>query len=294
MKEDGTMLKIGIGEHSYTIPYGFEDGVARMKRQGYSCMDYSDFADTKTDLYQMTHMQLETHLQKQAAVCRQEGIVIHQAHGPWRYPPRDTTAEERAEMFEKMTRAVEGTAILGCKKMVIHPVMPFSINDEGHAKETYEINLDFMGRLCRVGREYDVIICLENMPMPLLSIAPVSKVLEIVKKINDDYFKVCLDTGHSAITKTSPAEAVRMLGKDYLQGLHIHDNNGKHDVHVPPFLGVIDWEEFCNALREISFDGVMNLEVKTMENLPIELREDEERVLYRKIEYLAKAASTQK
>lgn len=288
------MLRIGIGEHSYTLPYGFEEGVARMKRQGYSCMDYSDFADAKTELYRMTHMQFETHLQKQAAVCRQEGIVIHQTHGPWRYPPRDTTAGERAEMFELMTRAVEGTAVLGCKKMVVHPVMPFSINDEGHEKETYEINLDFTDRLCRVGREYDVVICLENMPMPLLSIAPVSKTLGIVKEINDDYLKVCLDTGHSIITKVPPAEAVRMIGKDYLQALHIHDNNGKHDVHVPPFSGVIDWEGFCDALREISFDGVMNLEVKSMENLPMELRGEEERGLYHKIEYLAKAVSIQK
>lgn len=288
------MLKVGIGEHYYTVPYGFEAGVARMRSHGYECMDYQEFVSTVAELFQMNHSQFAKYLENQASICKREGIEIHQTHGPWRYPPQDSTPEARAERFEKMSRAIEGTAILGCKKMVIHPIMPFSINDKGHEQETYEMNLEFMSKLCRVGRENDVVICYENMPMPLFSMASVLVVLKFVKEINNEYFKVCLDTGHSAITKESPGEAVRMLGKDYLQALHIHDNNGKHDIHIHPFAGVIDWENFCAALREISFDGVMNLEVKTQKHLPKELRESEELNLYRKVEYLAKLASGEK
>lgn len=285
------MLRIGTTEEYYTVAYGFEEGIRRMKKQGYDGMDYSEFVDTRLELFQKDHIQFAKYLEHQKKVCQSEGIEIYQAHGPWRYPPRDATAEDRAERFEKMTRAVEGTAILGCKKMVIHPLMPFGINDEGHEKETYEINLDFMGKLSEVGKANDVVICYENMPMPLLSMASVPSILKVVREINSDYFKVCLDVGHSIITKNIPGDAVRMIGKDTLAALHIHDNNGKHDVHIHPYAGVIDWENFCMALKDIGFDGVMSFEIKMQKTLPMELRQLEEQCAFKKLEYLAKLAS---
>lgn len=285
------MLRIGTTEEYYTVAYGFEEGVRRMKKQGYDCMDYSQFVDTREPLFQKDHIQFAKHLENQKNICQNEGIEIHQAHGPWRYPPRDATAEERLERLEKMTRAVEGCSILGCKKMVIHPIMPFGINDEGHEQETYERNLEFMGKLSEVGKANDVVICYENMPMPLLSMASVPSILKVVREINSDYFKVCLDVGHSIITKNIPGDAVRMIGKDTLAALHIHDNNGKHDVHIHPYAGVIDWENFCMALKEINFEGVMSFELKMQKDLPMELRQIEELAAFKKLEYLAKLAS---
>lgn len=285
------MLRIGIGEFSYTKPYGFAEGTYRMKRQGYSSMDYQEFMNTDTELFQKSHDQFISYLEEQSKMCKQAGIEVFQTHGPWRYPPRDLTPEDRAERFDKMSRAIEGTAALGSKRMVIHPIMPFTRSDEGHAKETWEMNLEFMGRLTQVGKEHDVIICFENMPMPDFSMAPSAKVLEFVKLINSDYFRVCLDTGHSAITKDSPADDVRLIGREYLETLHVHDNNGKYDVHLHPFAGVIDWEAFGKALFEIGYDGVINLELHAPKQMPKELMEAEETLLYRKAEYIAKLAS---
>ena len=54
------------------------------------------------------------------------------------------------------------------------------------------------------------------------------------------------------------------------------------------FTGIIDWKDFCLALGEIEFAGVLNLEVGRQKNLPEELREMEEQFLYRKLECLAK------
>ena len=285
------MLRIGIGEFNYTKPYGFAEGTYRMKCQGYSSMDYQEFINTDTELFQKKHSQFISYLQEQSEMCKQAGIEIFQTHGPWRYPPKDITEEDREERFDKMCRSIEGTAALGSKRMVIHPIMPFTRSDEGYAKETWDMNLEFMGRLTQVGKEHGVIICFENMPMPDLSIASSAKVLEFVKLINSDYFKVCLDTGHSAIMKSSPADDVRLIGKEYLETLHIHDNNGKYDIHAHPFAGVIDWEAFGRALCEIGYDGVINLELHTPKQMPKELMKAEENLLYRKAEYIAKLAS---
>ncbi len=287
------MLRIGIGRNFYTAPYGLEAGVARMRSHGYTAMDYPEFVQTETELFQMNHSEFEKYLRKQSEIYQREGVEVFQSHGPWRYPPRDMTAEDREERFEKMSKAIEGTAILGCRNIVIHPLMPLTVDDEGHEKETYEINREFMRRLCRVAREYDVVINFENMPMRHLSLASTERILAFVKEMNDEYFKVCLDTGHSATLGDSPAKDVKMLGKKYLYSLHIHDNDGRHDYHWQPFAGVIDWEDFCKSLKEISFDGVINMEVARQRNLPKELREMEELFTYRKLEYLAKLASAE-
>ena len=282
------MLRLGIGERFYTVPYGFEAGIARMRSHGYTAMDYPEFGNTETELYQKDYHQFTQYLKYQADVCKREEIEIFQTHGPWRYPPRDFTVDDRAERFEKMSRAIEGTALLGCKNIIIHPLMPYTINDEGHEKDTYEINLEFFQKLCCVAKEHDVVINFENMPMKHFSITSTEKILEIVKLINDDHFRVCLDTGHSSAVGNSPAHDVRILGKEYLHSLHIHDNDGRHDYHWHPFAGVIDWKDFCDALCEIEYDGVLNLEVGRQKNLPEELREMEELFLYRRIECLAK------
>lgn len=281
------MLRLGIGHRYFTTPYGFEAGVSRMKTLGYSAMDYPEFGNTETELYQKDEVQFEAYLKYQRKVCEREGIEIFQTHGPWRYPPQDFTEEDRAERFEKMSRAIKGTAILGCKNIVIHPLMPFTVNDEGHEQETYDINLEFFGRLCRVAQEYDVVINFENMPMRHFSLSSVEAMLKLVKEMDSPYFKVCLDTGHSSAIGNSPAEDARLLGKEYLVSLHIHDNNGRSDYHWHPFAGVIDWQVFCDALRKIGYDGVLNLEVARQKNLPQELREMEETFLYRKLVCLA-------
>lgn len=287
------MLRLGIGQRFFTTPYGFEEGIVRMKKQGYSSMDYPEFGNTETELYQKNAEQFKEYLLYQKAVCEREGIEIYQTHGPWRYPPQDFTEEDREERFEKMSRAIEGTEILGCKNIVIHPLMPFTINDEGHEKETYDINLEFFGKLCKVAESYDVVINFENMPMRHFSLASISAMMKLVKEINSDYFKVCLDTGHSSAIGNSPADDVRLLGKEYLYSLHMHDNNGRSDYHWHPFAGVVDWKDFCLALREIEYDGVLNLEVGRQKNLPEELREMEEVFLHRKLQCLAKMVAGQ-
>ena len=56
------------------------------------------------------------------------------------------------------------------------------------------------------------------------SIATPEKILEFVKEINDDHFKICLDTGHvSVFSELSIGNEIRKLG-DYIRVLHIHDN----------------------------------------------------------------------
>lgn len=256
------MLKIGITEDVYTNVYGYKNGLERMRAHGFESMDYQGFLHTEDPLFQKNSREFECFLREQRKIAYESGIGIHQVHGPWRWPPQDATEEERNERFEKMIHAIEGTAILGSENFIIHPIMPYQADDRGHEQDSYEMNFKFMEKLSDAAEEYGVRICFENMPMPNLSLGSVEAVLAFVKNMNRKCFEVCLDTGHCTMFGRTPHDAVKIIGKEHLCALHIHDNDGKTDAHWSPFAGIIDWEKFGKALFEIHYNGVISLEAK--------------------------------
>ena len=230
-----------------------------IRELGYDCIDFQSFCHTE-NVFFGDQSDVSANLKLVRDACADAGLTVSQTHGPWRWPPRDSTKEERDERFEKMVRSLYGTAELGCRDMVIHPIMPFGDWQDPYPEAFMEMNLEFFGRLTEEAKKAGVVIDFENMPMPALSLATPSQILDFVKTIDSPYFRVCLDTGHCAVTKNDPADAVRMIGREYLRVLHVHDNDGNGDFHWLPGTGVINWEEFSKALFDIGFEGVFSLE----------------------------------
>ena len=169
-----------------------EDTYKKLREHGYSA-SYFNMMDTDTVLYTASREEVNKILLHERELAEESGILIDQVHGPWRWPPRDGTVEERQERMEKMKMSISMTAVLGCKHWVVHPIMPFTTCDMDKAEETWQINLEFMSELLKTAKECGVTICLENMPMLKFSLATPGKILELVKAINDDNFKICLD-----------------------------------------------------------------------------------------------------
>ena len=273
-------MKIGIGSEAYWNDNDPASGLALMKKHGFECMDYQKFTDTDGNpLFECSDEEFDALVSKDAAVIAAAGIEVSQTHGPWRYPPRDATEDDRRERFDKMARALRGTRLLGCKYMVLHPLMPFGMGDDGDRDEYMRINTEFFTELCKVAEKEQVVICFENMPMPKLPIASPADILDFVKRIDSPYFKVCLDTGHASVLKISAGDAVRETG-DYLKVLHVHDNNGRADQHLLPFSGVTDWQGFSKALKDIGFEGALSLECAVGKNLPDSIKEYHQIGLY--------------
>lgn len=281
------MMKIGIESAAYIGRYGLTEGIRRMKAHGYECVDYQGFVDTETSLFRGSDADFEHTLIEERAAFEEGGIEISQVHGPWRWPPKDFEEADRQERFEKMAKSIRGTKILGCRNFVIHPIMPFGDNRDPYPDKLWEMNYEFFGRLLEVAIKNDVVICYENMPMTALSNSRPAQILEFAKKMDSENFKVCLDTGHCSVFGESPADAVRLLGKKYLQVLHVHDNNGVSDFHWLPYYGVIDWNDFTKALLEIGFEGTLSLETAVSGKIPPDIRESHEIALFETAKKLA-------
>ena len=272
-------MKTGISLGSYRRYYStLEETLSVVKAHGYDCLDYN-LSDTDDEIFQVSDAEFEKRLRHEGELIRASGLMCSQTHGPWRWPLRDFTVEERAERYESMAKAVRGTAYVGAPNYVIHCIMPFGENSTEHRDELWEMNFEYFGRLCEVGKEYGVVINFENLPFTSLPLSRVCETLEFVKQMNNPWMKMCLDTGHCAVHGDSLVDAVRAIGKEYLSTLHVHDNNGRDDNHWLPGQGVIDWSDFSKALGEIGFEGTVSLETAVSGDVAVAARSEKQMAL---------------
>ena len=181
-----------------------------------------------------------------------------------------------------MKRSAVIASLLGCRNLVIHPIMPCGLEDmeNGKEQETWDMNIAFFRALVDFSRQYGVTVCLENMPFPHFSISTPEKILEFVRSFDDEYLKICLDTGHVAVfSDLSVGEEIRRLG-NYIAVLHVHDNMGDGDNHRYPTKGKIDWADVARALDDIGYNGVFSLETAPSSNLNDEQFEKESIALF--------------
>ncbi len=258
-------LKTGITNTSYGV-YGFEGAIAKISSHGYDCIDYQGFVNIETDFFNLPLDEFKEVLLKEKALFTSHSLSVSQAHAPWRHPVQDATPEGRAMWCEAMKKAIYGTHVLGCHRFVVHPLMPYFDTDK-NPDEVWELNLWFIGELADYAKEYDVTVCVENLPFPKYPLTTVEQVCKLVDALQRENLKVCLDTGHAAIFfGKDVSDAVRFIG-NRLEAVHIHDNMGKEDEHLIPGDGIIDWNGFAEALREIGFDKVISLETSAKHSL---------------------------
>ena len=250
-------LKIGITNTSYGV-YGFEGAIEKIGAQGYDCIDYQGFVDIESDFFKLPEEEFTAELLRHKALIASHGMEVSQAHAPWR-TPKDGDPEERKRWLEAMKKSIRGTKTLGCHRFVVHPLFPYMESAE-HPEEVWAMNEEFIGALADYAKDYGVTVCLENMPFPVFPIATVEHCMDMLDRLGRDNLRICIDTGHAAIFKGSDvASAVRLVG-DRLEAVHIHDNMGKEDEHLIPGDGIINWDDFAAALKEIGFGKVISLE----------------------------------
>ena len=256
----------------------FEKEINQLAEAGFTCVDYRSVVLDNTPALLMPYHEFRALIAEHKRIMDAAGIWVYQTHGPWMWPPLDGDPETRATRFENMKRAIEANAMVGSRYMVVHPLMPKGHKDEDQVL-SQEVNLEFYSRLADVGREYDVVIALENMPFPRQPWWKPAETTEFAATFNHDYVKVCLDTGHSFMMDVMPDDAVRAIGADMLTTLHVHDNDGTADQHLVPYDGKTDWTAFIASLREIGFTGALSLESK----VPFDCPDDERLALFKKM-----------
>jgi sugar phosphate isomerase/epimerase len=120
-------------------------------------------------------------------------------------------------------------------------------------------------QLSLFARQRGVEVLLENIPNELSSATRLHQFQELTH-VGLNY---CFDTGHANLGKGVEHEFQIM--KPRIRSTHLHDNNGKDDMHLPPILGTggtVDWKNTMQLLRTGQDQFPLLLELKDHGNLP--------------------------
>lgn len=268
-KERKMALKTGTVANSYRDYIKYPEGFRLMKEHGFDCADFREFSSDHSKLYDYSDEELAAYLREVRKAADEAGIEINQAHALWKWP-LDDEYKIIDKLLERNIRMLRASKILGISCFIIHPMFPYGVytdKDKSKDSEIIEINRKFFNSLADEGEKEGITICLENLPFPDELLSRPEDTVKFVEEMNHPFLKICLDTGHSTVCSVSPDESVRMMGKN-LAALHVHTNDGADDKHWPPFepRGIIDWDRFRDALKEVGYTGVISLEQKDPDN----------------------------
>ena len=91
--------------------------------------------------------------------------------------------------------------------------------------------------------------------------------LELLEKMKSCWFGFCLDTGHQHSFSTTTMDKWLQTVWPYLKEVHLHDNDGSYDDHLPVGAGTIDFTRLFNFLSEKGISPVLTIEPHTIEHL---------------------------
>ncbi len=126
-----------------------------------------------------------------------------------------------------------------------------------------------MARLADSAAVAGVRLCIE--PHPGRALATCAEALDFVRRVDHENLYVLIDLGHTLITGEDPAAAVRSAD-GRLGYVHVDDNDGRADLHLPLFSGVLTpgvAESFLGALAELNHDGGLGIELKSTNPAPL-------------------------
>ena len=91
--------------------------------------------------------------------------------------------------------------------------------------------------------------------------------MDLFSRVDSSYFGFCLDVGHQhSFSKTSLSDWLNALWQ-HLRELHLHDNDGTRDAHLPIGRGAIDFEGLFNFLERVNQAPLITLEPHSEEHL---------------------------
>ncbi|MBI5695675.1 MAG: sugar phosphate isomerase/epimerase [Nitrospirae bacterium] len=95
--------------------------------------------------------------------------------------------------------------------------------------------------------------------------------VQLADEVNHPLFGLCLDVGHREIFSELPVvDWARGFGRHIFE-LHLHDNLGAADDHMPIGEGVIDFDGLFEEVRALGIDPVYTLEAHSAEDAMVSL-----------------------
>ncbi len=201
------------------------------------------------------------------------GLIIGQTHG--RITGFTGDPEWNSAVVENARRDCLVAKTLGAPVCIMHAISTIHFGPDADPQMMRDLNFKWFTSVIPFAKQYGIKIATETFgDAPNFGcvdffgdIDEFLKSYHRVCAVEDfkDYFVMCMDTGHcnkaTRFNNNPLAEdAIRMLGSN-IKALHLNDNNTLLDQHKMPLTGSINWEDVLDALDEIGYNGIYNMEL---------------------------------
>jgi sugar phosphate isomerase/epimerase len=133
-------------------------------------------------------------------------------------------------------------------------------------EQALDLSISSLKELTSYAEKKRIILAVENFrnsrkdPYPYFQLGTKIEDFEkIFGVIGSPYLKICFDVGHANITSRNPIEYIKTLGGK-IHSVHVHDNFGEEDNHLPCGYGNIKWGEIIQELKKSGFNGKLVIE----------------------------------
>jgi len=183
----------------------------------------------------------------------------------------------RMEVF----KAIDALPELGIRVANLHPSyisrMARHMGDYAH-----RLGIDFLRAALERAEEKGIGIRIENMCPSDGWLSEPEEFEEIFEAFPG--LGLTLDLGHANLSapRNRSIEFLRRFGRRVAH-LHVHDNFGSSDEHLPPFCGNVDFIGIFSAIKRSGYDGTMTLEVFSKDRDYLRLALEKVKALWRSI-----------
>ncbi len=277
-------MKLATHTLALTDKMSLEDGIRCIANAGFDGADCS-FMDMSREDSIWLQPDWKQRAESLKRLAQELGISFLQAHAP--FPSTKGAEPYDSVMFERILRAMEAAAILGCENIVVHPI--HNTPDLLSREQQLEASAVFYRRLIPYCQAFGIRVCAENMwrrdsagIIRESVLARPEDFVALLEQIDSPFIGGCLDIGHIALVGQEPADMIRRMGKKHIQCLHVHDVDYHSDCHTMPFLQKLDWYAITDALRQIGYEGNFTFEAENyLRQMPQELWSDALKLLER-------------
>jgi len=172
----------------------------------------------------------------------------------------DLSDRVRQASLDEMLDSLEIAAALNPLKVVVHPSYVMGLG-AFVVDQVRRHALDSLATLVKRADELGQCLCLENMFPRTNSLVEPEDFVQIMERFPT--LKMTLDTGHANIGSKREKRCLAFIRRfpDRIDHIHVSDNFGKDDNHLPVGAGIIDFSRIIKALKGIGYDRTVTFEV---------------------------------
>jgi sugar phosphate isomerase/epimerase len=251
-------MRFGISTHLYHGQRLEKEHLAQIAGYGFETIEL--FA---------TRSHLDYH--DEAAVARlgqwlaDTGLTLNSVHAPitdifgaagaTTYSTASTVQAARQSTVRETEAALRIARQIPYGVMVLHLGTPASMKqpDDNHRGAAVRS----VQEICRLAEAEGVKVALEVIPNRLSEPSSLVDLLE--NELDAGNAGICIDFGHAHMMG-DVADALETVA-EHVIATHIHDNHGRDDEHLVPYLGSIDWDLALVTLQKIGYDGTYLMEL---------------------------------